>query len=75
MGGPHLSLSLENVLNWGAHCPCQWRVECITGMFFLWCEITRQDISRPGPRGRTLIAVLCGPGVVFLPGEEEVTAM
>ena len=44
-------------------------------MFFLWCEITRQDISRPGARGRTLIAVLCGPGVVFLPGEEEVTAM
>ena len=59
------------MFNWGV-CPFPIsREESVSlGCFFLWCEITRQDISRPSPRGRTLIAVLGGPGVGFLPSEE-----
>lgn len=53
------SFSPACTLDWGV-CPPphQQRVEYITGMSCLWCEITRQDISRPSPGGRTPIAAL-----------------
>lgn len=72
----HPSFSPACMLNSGVCLfPCQQRVEHISGMSCLWCEITRQDISRLSPGGRTPIAALWGPGVVFPSRGLEVTVM